>query len=442
MLHGNAVPYFRRKAKVRVDQDAKRGRSGRRLDDARASHVRIGRAAAGETIVAGGQKFQALAGMLVAGLCTFTSAAAAAAGDTIFTVGNYPVEARAGDAVTAKNRAVADGQKAALRSLIKRLVPVTAYERVRKMQIPNAANMVSSTSVRTERNSSTDYIASLDFAFQPQAVRALLDREGIPYVDQQAPVVTIVPIWRAPIDTAQSAGQMPSLFGPTEGPKAWTDAWKGLDLDHALTPVKLAALKADMPADVIKGLANGDASQWRTFAAAYGTDKLVAAIAEPDMASKKLKLTLIGGDAVGAITWRPVYRLDMSDPGYALELAGVVSLRVLEGRWKAVNAKGDSAAAPSSLPGATVGQPGSGQTSSAGQITITVEFRGMGEWQDISRRLGATPGIENLDVLGMSGRSARVSLSYPGGAERLVEALAAEGISMRQGGQGWVIAGR
>lgn len=392
-------------------------------------------AAVGRDIVAGGQKMRALAGMAVA-LMACADVARAAPGDTIFTVGNYPVEARAADAVTAKNRAVADGQRSALRSLIKRLVPVTAYARVRKLQLPNAANLVSSTSVRTERNSSTDYIASLDFAFQPQAVRALLDREAIPYIDKQAPVVTIVPIWRAPIDTAQSAGQMPSLFGPTEGPKAWTDAWKGLDLEHALAPVKLAAFKTDIPADVIKSLANGDGAQWRTFAAAYGTDMLIAAIAEPDMSTKKLKLTLIGGDSVGAIAWRPVYRLDMADPGYALELAGVVSLRVLEGRWKAINAQGSSPApTPSSLPGAP-------SASSAGQIAITVEFRAMSEWQDISRRLSATPGIENLDVLGLSGRSARVSLSFPGGPERLAEALAAEGITMRQGGQGWVIAAR
>ena len=46
--------------------------------------------------------------------------------------------------------------------------------------------MVESYSVRSERNSSTAYIASLDFKFQPQAVRACLEREGLPFVDQQA----------------------------------------------------------------------------------------------------------------------------------------------------------------------------------------------------------------------------------------------------------------
>ena len=50
--------------------------------------------------------------------------AGAQAAETVFTVGNYPVEARADNAVAAKTQALADGQQAAFRSLLKRLVPV------------------------------------------------------------------------------------------------------------------------------------------------------------------------------------------------------------------------------------------------------------------------------------------------------------------------------
>ena len=293
--------------------------------------------------------------------------------------------------------------------------------------------------------------ASLDFKFQPHAVKALLDREGIPFADTQAGAILVVPIWRAPIDTTQSAGPMPTAYGPIEGPKAWTDAWKGLDLDHSLTPVKLAALKSEVHADTVKALAGGDASMWRTFAAAYGTDRLVAAIAEPDLATRKLKVTLIGSDAVGAIAWRPSYRIDLSDPGYAVELAGVVALRVLEGRWKAMTVRGSGSVAPQVPPQAGlpaspglsgIAPSGAPAAAASGQMTIVVEFRGMGEWQDVSRKLASMPGIDNLDVLGMSGRSARISLSYPGGGERLAEALAADGISMRNSAQGWIIAAR
>ena len=50
--------------------------------------------------------------------------------------------------------------------------------------------------MRSERNSSTDYIASLDFSFQAKAVRDLLRREGIPFTDEQAPALTVIPFWR------------------------------------------------------------------------------------------------------------------------------------------------------------------------------------------------------------------------------------------------------
>ena len=84
-------------------------------------------------------------------LFALTQAHAAGSAETVFTVGNYPVEARAKDAVTAKNTALADGQQAALRSLFRRLVPVTAYRRLKAMPPVKAADFVDGVSVRSDR---------------------------------------------------------------------------------------------------------------------------------------------------------------------------------------------------------------------------------------------------------------------------------------------------
>src|SRR5882724_4780838 len=62
--------------------------------------------------------------------------------ETVFTVGNYPVEARADNAVAAKTQALADGQQAAFRSLLKRLVPVTAYPRIRRLASVKAGDLI------------------------------------------------------------------------------------------------------------------------------------------------------------------------------------------------------------------------------------------------------------------------------------------------------------
>src|SRR5262249_57474935 len=109
---------------------------------------------------------------------------ARAAEDAPFTVGNYPVEARAENAVSAKSKALADGQQAALRSLLKRLVPVTAHQRLRALNQLPAGDLVEGVRVRSERNSSTDYIASLDFTFQPNALRDLFRRAGLPFLEE------------------------------------------------------------------------------------------------------------------------------------------------------------------------------------------------------------------------------------------------------------------
>ena len=119
----------------------------------------------------------------VAGLCRCLAQGCwrrAQAAETVFTVGNYPVEARADNAVAAKNQALADGQQAAFRSLLKRLVPVTAYPRIKSARPIKAGDLIDGYKVRSERNSATHYIASLDFSFQSKAVRDLLRRKASP----------------------------------------------------------------------------------------------------------------------------------------------------------------------------------------------------------------------------------------------------------------------
>lgn len=368
------------------------------------SRTRLGRGGTGKAAL-----------LLAAGFALNIGAhSAATAADEVFTVANYPVEARADNAVTAKTKAMADGQQAAFRSLLKRLVPVTAYPRLRQLPPFPAGDLVEGVKVRSERNSSTDYIASLDFSFQSKAVRDLLRREGIPFMDEQAPALTLVPLWRAEASAAP------------KGEAAWTNVWKGLDLEHALTPVKLQALKKEIAPDAVNALAEGNGSAIRTLVAAYGSELVLLAVAEQDTAAKRLNVTLTGRDAVGAFMLRRAYRLDPADPGYTSELAAVVSLGIIEGRWKAIKSRGG---------GGGVAKAVSGDS----DLLIAVEFRGMSEWQDISRKLSATPGIEELEVAGLSARGARVTLRYAEGAERLADVLAQQGLSLRNTGGNWVL---
>ena len=335
---------------------------------------------------------------------------AAKADDAVFTVANYPVEARAENAVAAKERALLDGQQAAFRSLLKRLVAVTAYARIGSLSAIKAGELVEGYSVRSERNSSTEYLANLDFAFNAQAVRELLRREGIPFSEEQAPRLVLVPLWRG--NGAQ----------PTES-EAWTGAWAGLDLEHSVTPIKLERLKAGVKPEAIRALAGGDGGALRALVGSYGSELVVVALAEPEPDKQRLVVTLAGRDAVGAFGLRRAYKIDASDPGYTNELAAVVALGIIEGRWKAIRAGVGTSAFPAA----------------GGELSIAVAFRGMGEWQDISRKLAATPGVEQLEVAGLSARSARVTLRYAPGGEELADQLARQGLVLRNNQGTWTL---
>ena len=64
------------------------------------------------------------------------------ASDNVYTIANYPIEARAENAVAAKEKALADGQQAAFRSLLKRLVPVTAFAQARRLSSIKGADLI------------------------------------------------------------------------------------------------------------------------------------------------------------------------------------------------------------------------------------------------------------------------------------------------------------
>ncbi|MGE0767877.1 MAG: DUF2066 domain-containing protein [Hyphomicrobiaceae bacterium] len=385
------------------------------------------------------------AALVIAALLGAADALASDPGDRLFTVGNYPLEARAANAVAAKEKAIADGQKAALRSLLKRLVPVTAYRRLDRLKDVKAGDFIESFAVRSERNSSTTYIASYDFAFSPDPVRKLLDREGIPYLDRPAPTVTIVPAYRVSPDAAK---RLPPTFSTAAGSDAWLYAWKALDLANSLTPASLQPLKPEVHGDTIRGLAEGDVGMLRTLGQAYGTETVVLAVLEPEPDRKKLTVVLVGRDAVQNIYLKRIYRMDEGDLAYTAELAAVISLSILEGRWKAINVRDYPTTQASDPAGAAAGwsasnspqayEPGAagGVYRAASPLTIAVMFQGMAEWQEISRELTHVPHVADIEVLGLSARGARVSLNYPGGAQNLAMALAERGLNLESTQEG------
>jgi hypothetical protein len=357
----------------------------------------------------------ALIRMIAVSLLLLTPLCRPAAADVrVFTIGNYPVDARAQDAVAAKEKAIAQGQQAAFRSLLKRLVPVDSYKMIAKLGQNPAANLISGFSVRSERNSTTSYTATLDFSFDPHKVRDLLRQRGIPFVDEPAKETAVVLV-------LQPMGLNSATVLSADN---WRDAWKALDLENGLAPVKLHDKPQALTPDMLKAAMSNPEASLRAIAVLARSGQAILAIAEPDVAARRLHVTLSGVDGVGRILLRRTWRLDPGDALYAAELAAVVALGTLEGRWKATSGR---TAAPLPAAGAQL-QP----------VQLYVEFRNQQDWQRIRRQLEDMPGVSDLSIGGLSGGAANVALRYPGGGAALAGALGQVGIEMRGGSGSWV----
>lgn len=350
-----------------------------------------------------------LLGMLAAA-ALLAAPARAAPNDEVYTVGNYPVDAQAKNAVAAKDKALADGQEAAFHSLLKRIVPVTAYDRLKQLSTLNSADFFEGVGVRSERNSRTRYIASLDFSFRAESVRAVLRQAGIPFVEEQAKQVIVVPIVRRADGTIDKGNAA----------RTWADIWKTLDLEHSLTPIDLQVLKPEIQPDTVTQLAERRGGAEHILAGQYGTPLVVLAIAEPDAAAKRLNVTLAGVDAAGPLNLRRSYRVYDGDTGYAMELAAVVGQGVLDGRWKAHKVGADLVAQ---------GPP----------VAMQAHYASLAEWRQMREKLLAMVGVQDMRIESESARSASLSLRYPGGTQPFAAALNGQGLALYRGADGLIL---
>ncbi|MEO0729402.1 MAG: hypothetical protein AAFY64_03360 [Pseudomonadota bacterium] len=406
-------------------------------------------------------------GVIVAAFVSALPGRAVASPD-VYTIANYPIEAIAQNAVAAKREAVADGQRAALRSLLKRIVPVTRYAQLRQIKLPDASGFIDSLQVRSERNSSTEYVADVDFRFQKDAVRRLLKANNLPFVDTAAGMTTLLPIYKAPSSAGAAKRTSPAAFRARAGAVTWRDVWSGLDLENALAPVKLAALRTRIHPDTIAMVTSGDGGGQRILQGEYGMQQVVVAEIEPDLSTRRLRMTLAGTDAVGAFRLVRTLRFEPEDFAYGLELAAVIAQGVLDGRWKAVRAaRAQNPAAIAAYAPRSDGREGFSTTTTRGDgnrrasaqnsetsgftsrvprgrsngslLPIEIRFQSLAQWQQIRRVMEDVPGVSGLDVRGLSMQSARVIVDYPRGGPAFADEMRRKGLSLQQFGDRWVL---
>ena len=331
----------------------------------------------------------------------------------VYTVAKLSVNMHAKDAVTAKKKALALAKTRALDTVFRRIAPFNSYDRLPTLKPAAIDDLLEGFSVRRERNSATQYIATLDFQFRAEDVRKLLSGKGIAITDQQGDRITVLPVYIA-------NGKIVST-----GRDPWRTAWNGLDLENAIIPVRLARAGPSFTMDKLSGITGGDLKAFVELRDKVKAKKLVLAIAEPTSDGKTLTTRLFGVDRIGSVSLArhdPVYKGNVKS---AAQEASEIALGVFAGRWKLMQTSGG----------------GAGVDVTPADVDVVVEFTGIREWKEIRKRLVKIPGVQGLDIKSLSARTAQLVFQFPGGAEGLARAVPAHGLSMQGAGNAWILRG-
>ena len=339
---------------------------------------------------------------------------AAEAADSLYDVAKISVDITAQDAVAARDMGMAEAEARAVKIVLQRLLPVGVDADLPGLTKEDIQGLVNGVSIRNERNSTTRYIATLDVTVNEQAIKQLLQEYRLPFSEERAPPISILPLM---IAGGAVAG---------EGEEGWRQAFDDLDLSHSITPATILRPRPDLALDTVKAVLAGDAEALAKMQDDYGTP-LVIAVGE--IAGGAFVTRLTGADGVGAIAFEQSDPLG-GDPKAGAREAAAVAFGIIENRWKTTLGGGGPPAGANYDPGAgAVPNASAPKGEVPRNVVAQVEFSGLKEWQEIRGRLTNVAGLQGLEVNSLSARGASITFDYAGPLGRLQQELEQNGFA-------------
>ncbi len=315
-----------------------------------------------------------------------------------FTVRNVMVDRTAATATAAREVALVDGQRAALRRLLERLVPRSEYRRLPSLPDSRVADLVENFEVQNERTSAVRYIATLTYRFRPDDVRTLLRNANLPFAETYAKPNLVLAVLR---------DHGVALLW--DDPNPWRAAWTRIAPFDGLAPLVLP--KGDL-ADVSDVNAEqaraGDDQRLSAIARRYNVAGVYVADAtldtnEAGRAVLQVSLSLYGGTS-GEQTVVDSYVANPGEDNDALmQRAALEVTRGIEERWKSEQLL---------------------QFGHEATLTVSVNFDDVTQWVAIRRRLADLAIIRRSDLMTLTRHEAVLNLVYIGDDNQLRVALA------------------
>ena len=335
---------------------------------------------------------------------------AAQAAGSLYEVTKISVDTTAADAVAARGIGMAEAQARAVKTVLQRLVPMSAQESLPELAQEDVEGLVNGVSIRKEQNSTTRYIATLDVSVNEQGIKQLLQEQGIPYSEERAPPISILPVVIA--------------GGSVKSEEGWRQAWEALDVAHSVTPATILRARPELSLETVKAVLDGQPQALEAMQADYGYGPLLIAVGET--AGGKFVTRLVGTDGAGPINYGQSETLAGGAAAAARE-AATFAFAVIENRWKVAQSGEQPTTEVRYDEGAATPEATPPKTEVPRNVVALVEFSGLKDWQEIRGRLMSVAGIQALEVNSLSARGASITFDYAGPLGRLQQELGQSG---------------
>lgn len=325
--------------------------------------------------------------ILLSTLAVLFASLGTASADTraVYTIPFISVDETAANTRDAENSALAGAKMIGLRRLVNKLTLPEDRAGLSEefFSYENARAFSAAVDVDNERRSSTVYKADLTILYNPRLVRAALEREGVAYVDRQAPLSMVVPV----------AGNTALL-------EDWRAAWPS-EKKTALNPY-------------VKGLAfyssnDGWASVEQEVRSVNASNAVIA--------------ELLGSEGAWQV------RLTQETPGGATMI----------GTTNAVPGMAEAASAASAYLDTAWKRQSIVRDTTLTEISASVIYTDLATWNSLRRSLSESALISQLRVEAVSVDGAQIKFGYAGDEARLLSELRQRGVQLERGPQGWVV---
>lgn len=329
--------------------------------------------------------------------------------DAVFDVDGIAVDVTAASAAAARDKAIFDGQRAALGQLLDKLDAKRAADPA-KLSDNKIAGMVRNFEITSEKSSSVRYIATMNVRFKPSAIQKLLGNAGIAYNPPMLPTVLL------PVSDSNGRAVLWEENTP------WRAALETLEQQGGQSVMVPSGELNDVSAIDANAAANGDALALGSIATLHGAGNVVVArLAGEVNAGQPLNIALARYDAHGQ-------RLE----GQTLIVppAADANAQLRDGATRVQEFILHKAVA------GMVTTPSAGQNS----LPIYAPLSSLPELTRLRQRLGGISTIQRINIQSVTREGAELTLDYNGDALQLQQEMTRQGLQVLPSPSGqWLV---